>query len=170
MNYIVRYCKHETFHPTAESIQIEDMMSALTEFFHGSDTRLGVFYPTHYLVAVFPNPQLAAQAVSKLRNAGFSQSEAIATDGSAVIELDKEETGLASYVMQSISRLIGTEQMFTDHDLDHARHGAGFVAVHCETEESKKSAWKVLQAQDPLDARYYAAGAIEHLAGDLKTD
>jgi hypothetical protein len=145
-------------------------MSALTDFFHGSETRLGVFYPSHYLVAIFPNPQLAAQAVSKLRQAGFPQSEAIATDGQAVVDLDHEDSGLASYVMQAVSRLIGTEQMFTDHDLDHARHGAGFVAVHCETEQSKNSAWKVLQAEKPLDARYYAAGGIEHLAGDFKTD
>lgn len=145
-------------------------MSALANFFHGSETRLGVFYPTHYLVAVFANPKLAAEAVSKLRGAGFSPSEAISTDGQAVIELDRDDTGLGGFIMQAMSRFFATEQKFTDHDLDHARHGAGFVAVHCETDQAKNTAWNVLKAQQPIDARYYAAGAIEHLAGDVTTD
>jgi hypothetical protein len=144
-------------------------MSVLTNFFKGSDTKLGVFYPEHYLVAVFRNPRTAAHAVKKLWDAGFERSDAIATDGRAVIELEKEETGLAAFVMQAMSRFFSTEQLFTDHDLKHARHGAGFLAVHCPTEDLKQTAWDLVKTLDPLDARYYGAVGIEHLAGDLKT-
>ena len=89
-------------------------MSVLADFFKGSDTKLGVFYPNHYLVAVFRDPEKADAAVQKLLHAGFERSDAIATDGSAVIELDKEETGLTTFVMQAMSRFFATEQLFTD--------------------------------------------------------
>src|SRR5277367_885343 len=110
-------------------------MTNLARFFNGSETTFGVFYPRHYLVAVFENPKAASSAVRKLYIAGFSQSAAIAVDGRAVLELEKEETGLAAFVMEALSRFFATEQVFTEHDLCHARHGAGFVAVHCTTDE-----------------------------------
>ncbi len=144
-------------------------MSVLANFFKGSDTRLGVFYPNHYLVAVFRDPEKAAAVVQKLWHAGFEKGDAIATDGSAVLELDKEETGLMGFVMQAMSRFFATEQVFTDHDLEHARHGAGFMAVHCPTDELKQRAWNIVKGEKPLDARYYGTDGIDHLAGDAKT-
>lgn len=145
-------------------------MSTLADFFHGSDTTLGVFYPTHHLIAVFRDPESAFRAVNNLWKAGFAHSDAIATDGKALIELEKEEAGLASLVMQAVSRFFATEQMFTDHDLEHAQHGAGFLAVRCPSSERKDMAWNIVKTQDPLDVRYYATGGIEHLAGDPETD
>ena len=144
-------------------------MSVLANFFKGSDTKMGVFYPNHYLVAVFRNPEKAAAVVQKLWCAGFEESDAIATDGSAVVELDKEETGLTGFVMQAMSRFFSTEQVFTDHDLEHARRGAGFLAVHCPSAELKQKAWDVVKMEKPLDARYYGTDGIDHLAGDVKT-
>ena len=49
-------------------------------------------------------------------------------------------TGLAALLMKGLSGFFKTEQAYTGHDLEKARHGAGF------------------------------AGAIEHLAGDTDTD
>jgi hypothetical protein len=145
-------------------------MSSLVDFFKGADTKMGVFYPNHYLVAVFRDPEQAAQVVQKLWNAGFVRSDAIATDGNAVVELDKEETGLTGFVMQAVSRFFATEQIFTDNDLEHARHGAGFAAVHCPTDDLKKKAWGIVKSGAPLDARYYGSDGIDHLAGDVQTD
>jgi hypothetical protein len=34
-------------------------MSQLATFFNGSDTRLGVFYPEHFLIAIFPDVEQA---------------------------------------------------------------------------------------------------------------
>jgi hypothetical protein len=145
-------------------------MSLLTHFFKESDTRLGVFYPNHYLIGVLPNLETAQQAAGKLRLAKFPEDEVIATTGQDLIELAKEESGLASFLMQALSRFFATEQMCHDSDLDMARHGAAFLAVHCPTAQTKQKAWDVLQSEAPLAARYYANDGIEHLAGDFATD
>ncbi len=145
-------------------------MSVLAEFFKGADTKMGVFYPTHYLLAVFRDPAVAGHVAQKLWNAGFEHSEAIAVEGKDWIELDKEEKGLGGFVMQAISRFLATEQKYTDHDLELARKGAGFLAAHCPTDDLKNRAWGIVKREDPFDARYYTAGGVEHLAGDPKTD
>ena len=64
-------------------------MNSLVDYFKASGMRLGVFYPTHYLVAVFRNLEGAEFAVHKLWNAGFVPADAIAADGNAVLEFDK---------------------------------------------------------------------------------
>ena len=141
-------------------------MPKLDEFFKGSQTTLGVFYPNHYLVAVFRDLAAAKKTVTKLHFAGFTRDAVIAAEGKDVIEL----AGEGSPLMQALSRFFSTEQKFTDHDVEHARRGAGFLAVHCPTEDAKNKAWGVIEPEVPLDARYYASAGIEHLAGDLKTD
>jgi len=145
-------------------------VATLARFFKESATKLGIFYPNHYLVAVFRNMAAAGLAANKLRVAGFASDEVIATDGAEVLRLAQEETGLGSVLMQSLSRFFATEQVYTDHDVEHARHGAGFLAVHCPTELTKAEAWRLIQPEDPVDARYYGSDGIDHLAGDFKTD
>jgi hypothetical protein len=145
-------------------------MSLLTKFFKESDTQLGIFYPSHYLVAVFRDLEKSRQAAQKLRFAGFAEDEVIAVAGPDFLDLAKEENGLGSFLMQALSRFFSTEQVSHDSDLEMAQHGAAFVAVHCPTEENKKEAWNVLQPQAPLAARYYANCGMEHLAGDFNTD
>ncbi len=145
-------------------------MSTLKEFFKESDTQLGVFYPKHYLIAVFRDLKTAQQAVAKLRLAGFAEDEAIAVAGADVLELTQEETGPGSFLMQAVSRFFATEQISHDSDVHLAEQGAAFVAAHCPAEQSKDEAWKVLGAEGPLAARYYASDGIEHLAGDFTTN
>jgi hypothetical protein len=144
-------------------------MSNLADFLRGSGTRLGVFYPHHCLIAVFPNFGAALHALDKLRSAGFSQRSATVADGEEVIRLESNRAGVWAFFVKMLSRLLATEQRYTDHDLAHARHGAGFVAVRCRDESSKVHAWQILQPEWPLDARYYALSGIEHLAGDFRT-
>ena len=145
-------------------------MSLLTGFFKESDTQLGVFYPKHYLIAVFRDSRSAQRAAQSLHQAGFPEDEAIAVTGQDFIDLAKEETGPGNFVMQALSRFFATEQKSHDADLNRAQHGAGFVAVHCRTDELKTDAWAVLEPEGPLAARYYAASGIEHLAGDFITN
>src|SRR5579872_3259124 len=145
-------------------------MSLLTGFFKESDTQLGVFYPKHYLIAVFRDSRAAQRAVKELWSTGFAPDEAIAVAGQEFVDLAAEETGPGNFVMQALSRFFATEQKTHDADLKRAQHGAGFVAVHCPTEESMHHAWNILQPQSPLAARYYSAAGIEHLAGDFATN
>ena len=145
-------------------------MSTLKGFFKESDTQLGVFYPKHYLIAVFRHLATAQQAVAKLRLAGFAEDEAIAVAGEDVLELTKEESGPGSVLMQAVSRFFATEQVSHDRDLELAARGAAFVAVHCSLPKTKDEAWKVVATEAPLAARYYASDGIDHLAGDVTTN
>ena len=145
-------------------------MNKLVKYFGTSVERLGAFYPTHCLVAVFRDPAAAEFALQRLLSAGFAPADAIAADGKAVLEFDKDEKDLARFIMQAISRFFATEQVFADHDLEEARRGAGFLAVRCPTDELKNTAWSLIEPEGPLDARYYSRLGIEHLAGDFKTD
>jgi hypothetical protein len=145
-------------------------MSTLKEFFKESDTQLGVFYPNHYLIAVFRDFRPAQQALAKLRLAGFAEDEAIAVAGADVLELTKEQAGPGSALMQAVSRFFATEQVAHESDVHLAEQGAAFVAVHCRVAESKDEAWKAIEGEGPLAARYYANDGIEHLAGDFTTN
>ena len=109
-------------------------MNKLADYFK-TGMRLGVFYPTHHLIAVFRNPAGSESALHKLLNAGFAPSDVIAADGRAVLEFDEAETHLAGFVMQAISRFFATEQVFADHDLEDARQAVGFLAVRCPTDD-----------------------------------
>jgi hypothetical protein len=145
-------------------------MSELSAFFKGSGTELGIFYPSGYLVAVFQDLPGAEHAVKLLRYAGFTEEDAIATSGRDVIRTEDEQVkkeGAWGLLMRELSRLIGTEEVYTDKDLKRAAEGAGFVAVHCPTEASKNSAWEVLKPLSPVAARLYGLGGIEHLAGEF---
>ena len=143
-------------------------MNSLVDYFKTSGKKLGVFYPTHSLIAVFRNPAGADSVVHKLWDAGFAPSDAVAAHGKAVLEFDESEMDLGAFVMRAISRFFATEQVFEDQDLEDARRGAGFLAVRCPTDDLKNTAWSVIEPEGPLDARYYSAGGIEHLAGDLE--
>jgi len=145
-------------------------MSSLDDFFRGSDTTLGVFYPKHCMTAVFRNYAVAGRAAQRLLASGFPTGEVIAATGREVLEFDRRETTVAGLLMSALSRFFKTEQSFADHDLEHARHAAGFLIVRCASDDTKDAAWAIVKVENPLDARYYGVGAIEHLAGDADTD
>jgi hypothetical protein len=144
-------------------------MSQLATFFNGSDTRLGVFYPEHALIAIFRDIEQAQTAKGKLRSAGFSDDEVLAVSGLDLVDLVHEESarnGLFGYMMTGLSRFLDTEASYTDRDLTYAKQGAAVLAVHCPDERTKKAAWNLIAPTDPLVARYYAISGIEHLAGE----
>ena len=145
-------------------------MNKLVEYFNTSVERLGAFYPTHCLIAVFRNPAGAEFALHKLLSAGFAPTDVIVADGKEVLEFDRYETDLARFIMRAISRFFATEQVFADHDLEDARQSAGFLAERCPTDDLKNTAWSLIGPEGPIDARYYSALGIEHLAGDFKTN
>jgi hypothetical protein len=87
-------------------------MSRLGAFFKGADTRLGVFYPDHALIAIFPDMRRAQNAEGKLRGAGFSGDEALAAPGADLINLVHEESarsGVLGYLIKRVSRFLHTE-------------------------------------------------------------
>jgi hypothetical protein len=145
-------------------------MSSLANFFKEKHKSFGVFYPLHYLVAVFPDLEVAQVVTRKLRNQGFAEDEVISAEGREFIDLEREEErGLGTFLMQELSRFLSTEQISTDHNVELALGGAAFVMAYCPTEKSKKEAWETMQASAPLAAHYYSEGSVDHLAGGLST-
>ena len=142
----------------------------LAEFFHDSDFTFGVFYPRHCLTAGFSTFSAAEHAEMALQPNDFQASESIAVSGRDVIEFERHRTTVLSILMGAVSRFFKTEQSFNDLDLELARHGAGFLIVRCPDENKKNKAWQVIKRENPVDARYYGLGGIEHLAGDANTD
>jgi len=141
----------------------------LSTFFKESDTEFGVFYPKHYILATYRNDPDAEHARDLLRDAGFEADEVIAVNGDEVVQFAQDlvlRQGLWGVVMEKLSAMFNTEATYAEADLNAAKAGAGFVAVHCPTEPSKEQAWAVLRPTAPAAARYYMAGGIEHLAGE----
>ncbi len=145
-------------------------MGQLSKLFKDSATRMGLFYPAHYVIGSFRTFETARQVCQRLRDAGFADEDAFALAGQELIELENDESGLGSLVMQELSRFFATEQITTDEDLAKARHGAAFVAAYCPSEDTKARAIKIMEAGAPLAARYYGGAGIEHLAGDPVTN
>jgi hypothetical protein len=144
-------------------------VSVLCDFFQGSETHLGVFAPRHYLIALFPDAVAAHRAERNLLYAGFPEHQVIAAHGADVVELVKEHArhcSLGALLMQELSRMFETEEVYADHDLELASRGAGFLAVHAPHQPQKQEAWKLIEPANPLVARYYSLGGVEHLKGE----
>lgn len=144
-------------------------MTDLHAFFRGEDSYMGVFYPNGYLIAMFATLEAAQEVEKDLRDSGLLQpDEVLAVPGIEVIRHDQEHSTPWGALLSGLSRMIGTEAYWADHDLELARRGCALLAVHCPNEDSKSSTWEHVQRYDPMAARYYSAGlgGIEHLAGD----
>ena len=150
----------------ATGLLIPKGMSQLAVFFKGSDTELGVFYPAHYIIATFRNLDTAEHAAANLRRAGIARERYVVAPGRDFVDLMNEEKTLLGMVMTEVSRFIDTEAHYSDRDLKDAEHGAAILAVYCHDERAKDAAWQQIAPAQPIRARYYSLGAVEHLAGE----
>ena len=144
-------------------------MSKLAQFFKGSDIHFGIFEPRNHIIAIYPDFSEAENAEKLVHYSGISPDEAISVSGDDVVRFAEEHVikhGLWGVLMKKVSDFFATEEVYAERDLEMARRGAGFVAVHCPTEMVKKSVWKVLEPTSPLIARYYSLGGVEHLKGE----
>src|SRR5437870_9209170 len=131
-------------------------MSTLSSFFKGSETHLGVFYPRHYLVAVFRDLDTARATEKILLSRGFASEDVAAVPGAEMASEHARNNSFAAMFMQGLSRLFQTEETYTDHDVELALQGAAFLMVYCPSEERKKQAWMLIEPTRPLMARHYA--------------
>ncbi|HTB12908.1 MAG TPA: hypothetical protein VK752_15105 [Bryobacteraceae bacterium] len=141
-------------------------MTTLANFFKESDSKLGVFYPKHYVIATFPSFEKTEQAALELRKAGFSQGEIRAIRGSEILRFFEEfqaNAGVGSGVMTTLSRAFGTEQIFADDDVEKARTGAGFLAVRSPEEAVANRIRAILEPFEPCAMHWYEAGGVQSL-------
>ena len=112
--------------PNSKTVAEADKKGELYRFFHGSGTRLGVFYPTHYIFAAFPSFQAARNAAGKLAEVGFSRDELVAVPAAETLQFFDEmraDVGLWGVLMASLSRFFGTEEVFADIDICKSQEG-----------------------------------------------
>jgi len=141
-------------------------MTTLSSFFKQSDSSLGVFYPKHYIIATFPTFAQTKQAAQALRIAGFSEDEVLAIRGEEILQFFEEfrdHAGLWAAAMTVVSRAFGTEQLFADDDVQSARAGAGFLAVHCPEEAGGARVRALLEPFEPRAMHWYRGGGVESL-------
>jgi len=144
-------------------------MSVLAEFFKGSETQMGVFAPRGFIIALFPDLTAAEKAERTLLDAGFPAEEVIAVPGQDVVNLVKEnahKAGVGTFVMQGLSRMFETEEVYADHDFELASRGAGYLAVRAPSDVRKHEAWKLIEPFDPIVARHYSLLGVDHLKGE----
>jgi hypothetical protein len=141
-------------------------MTTLTNFFKESDSTLGVFYPKHYIIATFPTFEKTKEAAQALRIAGFGEQEVLALRGAEILKFFEEfraNSGLWAGVMTMLSRAFGTEQVFADDDVERARAGAGFLAVHAPQQAQATRVQEIVQPFGPRAMHWYEAGGIQVL-------
>ena len=153
-------------HHDLKVIEYDDK-SDLYRFFHGSATTLGVFYPTHYIFASFPSLENAKNAATALQTVGYR--ELVAASAAETFQFMNEirsDVGVWGAFMASISRFLGTEEVFADIDLAEAQKGAGFLAVYCPREEQAARIRDLVMPFEPLAMQLYLpAGIQSFLAG-----
>jgi hypothetical protein len=138
--------------------------------FKGSDTKFGIFYPTGYLVAVFPDMTGVRKAEKALGFHGYLDEDVVIMPGDEVIRFAEENLkhkGAGGLLMQQLSRMFATEEVYTDHDLELAEKGAGFLAVYCPLEERRRPTWELIEPFGPVVGRHYALDGVEHFRGEL---
>jgi hypothetical protein len=141
-------------------------MEVLTKFFGDSASSLGVFYPTGYIIAVFPTFASAQAAARALARIGLADNEVLAIPGSEALRFFEEfraNSGLWAGVMSMLSRAFGTEQIFTDADVHRAEAGEGFLAVHSPEEAQTRHIQQLMMPFEPDSMQWYRAGGVETL-------
>src|SRR5271170_3099397 len=104
---------------------MEAAMNRLSAFFKGRNTHLGLFYPEHYLLAVFPNLAQADRAQDKLRHSGCLEDAVICVSGEEVVHFAQDhwlQDGVSGFLMRLLSRRLGSEEAYADKDLAAAKN------------------------------------------------
>jgi hypothetical protein len=140
--------------------------SILWNFFNLSNTSFGTFYPKKFIVAMFPSFGSAKEAESALRNAGFTPGEVLAAPGAELLQFFAElqrRAALWDELIDVLSRNLGTEAAFVEQDAEHARRGAGFLAVYDPLEIESPRICKMVAPWRPISMRRYDIAGIESL-------
>ena len=141
-------------------------MTTLAGFLKDSSSKLGVFYPNHYIISAFNSFDKAEEAAQSLHRAGLGGQEVLALRSEEMLDFFEEfraNSGLWAGVMTMLSRTFGTEQVFADDDVNKALEGAGFLAIHAPTEEVAQKVKATLIPFGPKTMDWYRSGAVQTL-------
>jgi hypothetical protein len=136
------------------------------DFFKGSDTSFGLFYPVHYTMAAFDTDSHAEQARNQFLEAGFADEDVATASGSFVVdELESlKDANLFDRWKQEMARIAGTEAGFIEDDIKLARRGGAFVFVYTPDQDSIDRMHALIKRLHPMFARRYHHAGIEAVA------
>lgn len=141
-------------------------MADVATFLKESSTKLGIFYPNHYIVATLPSDGAARQAESAIRASGIPEEDVLSMSPDemrAFLLRHRDEQGVTGNVMTGISRALGDDATFVDDDLARAERGAGFLLVHCPSSERVPVVKDALKPYAPVAMHWYRGEGIESL-------
>jgi hypothetical protein len=142
------------------------MTSALKAHFeHDAHKPFGVFYPTDYVITVFPSYTAAQNAAEALATAGY-EDHVLTMTGDDFIELSGDmhrHASLWAQLASLISRAIGSEELLLDLDLKHARSGCAVLAVHAGGHDSCRQIRRLLEPHLPVSMHYYSKLAVDRM-------
>ena len=126
--------------------------------FKGGDTKFGIFYPTGYVLSVFPDDAHAKRAVAALLAAGFTTDDLVVATGAEVLVYSAEmraDPDLFSRFERFVAGLFGDEGTLADELVGLAESGHSFVAVHVRDEAATRRAAEAVRALAPVILRKF---------------
>jgi hypothetical protein len=140
--------------------------TASTFFKDEAGEGFGVFYPTDYLIAIFPSHRIALQARDLLEQSGNRSEETLVLTGNEFVSLSDEihkNASTWSRLTSQISKLLGTEELHLEHDLMQAREGGAFLAVYCPTQEEGQRIYHIVKPLGAVAMRRYSPYTIDRI-------
>jgi len=135
----------------------------MTEARNPLATMLGTYYPTHYVVAAFPDPARAGQALAALREAGFQEAAAALCPGPDFLRNYRDFVAHRGPLQRAEGRFPSEERAAAEEYLAAAERGASFVTVHAPRPAERERAREVLRAAGGEALRYYGDHTITDL-------
>jgi hypothetical protein len=127
-------------------------------------TVLGNYYPTHYVVAAVDDPSRAAQALTALREAGFSDATAQICPGPQFLKNYQDFIDHRGTLARVAAAFPSEEQSAIAEYLEEAERGSSFVTVHTPERAKRDEARDLLKAHGGHAMRYYGDHAITDLS------
>lgn len=131
-----------------------------------SATSFGSFYPTNYVLAVFPRDATVGLMSSALHDVGFLEDDIIVAAGHDVAEYDAAahaRQGMLTKLGEKWSRLYSDDAANADELMDLARQGASFVLAYAPHDAETLRAAQALRPMGPVILRKYEALASKDL-------
>jgi hypothetical protein len=128
--------------------------------FRGGDTMFGIFYPTGYVLSVFPDAARADRAVAALRSTAFAPGDLVVATGPEVLAYShemREHPGLLARFEHFVAGLYGGEGDLADELVGLAEQGHVFVAVYAPDDPATVRAAEALRPLGPVVLRKFDA-------------
>ncbi|HEX5498779.1 MAG TPA: hypothetical protein VFX03_06110 [Thermomicrobiales bacterium] len=127
-------------------------------------TALGVYAPTHFVVAVIDDPAKATGALAALKAAGFADAAVEICPGPQFLNNYRDFVAHRSLGERVESLFPSEEQAAAEEYVGEAERGASFVTAHAPQRADRDRARDILAAHGGHGMRYYGDNAITDLA------